>query len=178
MKTQLILTWVSWSWKTAILDRLVNEYPSKFAKPVQFTTRKPRDDWELDNYVFLTKAQFFSKLDNWDFIWFTKYEDNYYGISTHFNTSISNIFIVEPVGRTTLKKYFHTNGIPYKWYYLDISEADVTKRMISRWDTVNTIEKRLEDFKYFCPEVDDRVLDATLPISRNIEYISRSNWVL
>lgn len=177
-RPQIILTWVSWSWKTTIMEELLKDYPHSFGRPIQYTTRKPRSDSELDSYVFLTKPQFFTKLENWDFIEFTEYNWNFYAISSIIDTTRSNIFIVEPVGRASLKKYFHTHNIPYKGYYLEITEEETKNRMINRWDSVQVIEERLKDFKYFCQEIDDKVLDATLPTVRNVEYIAKSTWAL
>lgn len=178
MKPQIILTWVSGSWKSSIMDDLIKDYPLNFAKPIQYTTRQPRDDKELDSYVFLTKEQFFKKMENGDFIEFTQYNWNLYAISSYINTDISNVFIVEPVGRAALKKFFHQNAVPYRWFYLEIEEIEAKNRMMNRWDTKQSIDARLEDFKYFHPEVDDKILDASIPIKRNVEYIARSVWAL
>lgn len=178
MKTQIIFTWVSWSWKTTLMEKLLEEYPTSFWRPIQYTTRNPRSDNELDIYVFLTRTQFMDKLDNGDFAEFTEYNWNLYAISSIINTSISNIFIVEPVGRAALKKHFQMNGIPYKGYFLDITEDEARQRMINRWASVKEIESRLKDFRYFYPEPDDKVLDSTLPIDRNISHIAKSNWAL
>lgn len=178
MKPQIILTWVSWSWKTTLMEKLLKEFPNNFSRPIQFTTRQPRSQEELDSYVFLTKAQFYKKLENGDFMEFTEYNWELYAISLHFNANTSNIFIVEPVGRASLKKHFHQNNIPYRWFYLEINEKDVLERMMGRWDSAKTIEKRLLDFKYFYPEVDDKVLDASIPPQRNVEFIVKSIGVV
>lgn len=173
---QIILTWVSWSWKTSILEELIKN--PIFGKPIQYTTRKSRWEHELDSYVFLTKNQFHTKLENGDFIEFTEYNWELYAIGRYFNPNTSNIFIVEPVGRAAIKKYFKLNWIPFKSYYLETNKQVVQERMENRWDTVQTIEKRLEDFKYFSSDVGDKILDASLPISRNVDYITRAIWAL
>lgn len=160
------------------MEALLKEYPNNFWRPIQYTTRPPRDDKELDAYVFLTKPQFYKKLENGDFIEFTEYNWNLYAISSYINTDITNIFIVEPVGRTSIKKFFHQNSIPYRWMYLELEEAEAKNRMINRWDSKKSIETRLEDFKYFHPEVDDKILDASIPISRNVDFIAKSLWAL
>lgn len=178
IKPQFIITWVSGSWKTTIMESLLKEYPAHFWRPIQYTTREPRDDKELDSYVFLTKSQFYKKLENGDFIEFTEYNWNLYAISAYIDTNLSNIFIVEPVGRAALKKFFHQNAIPYRWMYLELDEAEAKNRMINRWDSKKSIETRLEDFKYFHPEVDDKILDASIPISRNVDFIAKSLWAL
>lgn len=178
MQTQIILTGVSWSGKTSIMESLIETFPLKYWRPIQFTTRLPRDDKELDSYVFLTKEQFYKKLENGDFIEFTEYNWNLYAISCHINTNLSNIFIVEPVGRASLKKHFHQNNIPYRGYYLELEEEEAKNRMMNRGDNKKSIDKRLEDFKYFHPEIDDKILDASIPVSRNVEFIAKSTWAL
>lgn len=160
------------------MESLISSYPELFKRPIQYTTRLPRDDSELDTYVFLTKPQFYTKLENGDFIEFTEYNWNLYAISVHINHSDSNIFIVEPVGKASLKKYFQQNDIPYRSYYLEIPTEVVKERMMNRGDTAQTINQRLKDFKYFSPEPNDKVLDATLPFERNVELIAKSNWAL
>lgn len=177
-KPQILLTWVSWSWKTTLMETLLRDYPDYFSRPIQYTTRQPRDDKELDIYVFLTRDQFFDKLANGDFAEFTEYNWNLYAVSSIIDTTRSNIFIVEPVGRAALKKHFHLKWIPYRGYFLEIDEETTKQRMINRWDTVGTITKRLEDFRYFSQEIDDKVLDATLPIQRNVDFLAKSVWAL
>jgi guanylate kinase len=39
-----------------------------YKQVVSFTTRKPRNDEELDTYVFLTRKQFARKMFNGDFM--------------------------------------------------------------------------------------------------------------
>lgn len=177
-KPQLVITWVSGSWKTTIMESLLKDYPNYFWRPIQYTTRQPRDDKELDSYVFLTKAQFYTKLENGDFIEFTEYNWNLYAISAYIDTTLSNIFIVEPVWRASIKKFFHKNDIPYRGIYLELDEEEAKNRMMNRGDNKISITARLEDFKYFHPEVDDKILDASIPISRNIEFIAKSAWAL
>ena len=55
------------------METLLRDYPDYFSRPIQYTTRQPRDDKELDIYVFLTQDQFFIKLANGDFAEFTEY---------------------------------------------------------------------------------------------------------
>jgi hypothetical protein len=42
---------------------------------------------------------------------------------------------------------------------LDIPKDEARRRLEDRGETVSTIEKRLEDFKYFLPSEEDDVLD-------------------
>lgn len=157
---QLIITWVSGSWKTTVMKSLVKEYPHIYAKPTQFTTRQPRFDWELDDYVFLNYSQFIKKLLNWDFVEYVEYNWNLYAVWAHFDTTKTNIFIAEPVGREALKKYFKLNSIPYVATYITIPEQDIKSRLEQRWMTIDWINSRMEDFKYFEPSTWDKIIQG------------------
>lgn len=162
--TQIIFTGVSGSWKTTLMNKLVNERDA--VRPIQFTTRKPRNDNELDEYVFLTKEQFITKLENGDFIEYVYYNWEYYAITKYFDRNVSNIFIVEPTWKSQIIKYFKSKWIKYISFFIELSEENAKERMENRWDTVQKIESRLEDFKYFCPEANDIVLDWRISIEK------------
>lgn len=158
---QVIITWPSWSGKTTLLRNLLVKYPTKYSKPPQYTTRKPRNDREYDDYVFLTREQFMKKLTNWDFIEYVEYNKELYAIWKYFDESVSNIFIAEPVWREALQKYFKLNKIPYLSFYLEIDEKEMRCRLEERRETVQTIEKRVRDLEYFYPSQNCKVIDAT-----------------
>ena len=160
VRPQLIITWVSGSWKTTVMKWLVKEYPNIYAKPTQYTTRLPRFDWELDDYVFLNYSQFIRKLLNGDFVEYVEYNWELYAVWAYFDTTKTNVFIAEPVGREALKKYFKLNSIPYVATYISIPESDVKSRLEQRWTTVDGIEERMEDFKYFTPSAWDKIIQG------------------
>lgn len=158
---QVIITWPSWSGKTTLLRNLLVKYPTKYSKPLQYTTRKPRNDREYDDYVFLTREQFMKKLTNWDFIEYIEYNKELYAIWKYFDANLSNIFIAEPVGREALQKYFKLNKVPYLSFYLEIDEKEMRYRLEERRDTVQTIEERVKDLEYFYPSPNCKLIDAT-----------------
>lgn len=158
---QVIITWPSWSGKTTLLKNLLEKYPNKYSKPLQYTTRKPRSDREYDDYVFLTREQFMKKLTNWDFIEYVEYNKELYAIGKYFNPDVSNIFIAEPVGREALQKYFKLNKVPYLSFYIEIDEKEMRYRLEERRETVQTIETRVRDLEYFYPSPNCKVLDWT-----------------
>lgn len=143
------------------MKNLLSTFPDKFWKPIQYTTRKPRNDRELDDYVFLTKEQFLRKLTNWDFIEFTEYNKELYAIGKYFDDTKANIFIVEPVWREAIKKYFKLNNIPYVSYYISIPKSEMLYRLWERRMSVNDTNSRLQDLKYFAPSDGDIQLDWT-----------------
>lgn len=162
VNTQIILTWVSGSWKTTLLKKLMELYPEEFALPLQYTTRKPRWDSELDQYIFLNHQMFLKKLVNWDFIEYICYNKELYWIGKFFDKTKSNVFIAEPVGREALVKYFKTNNIPFIDFYLEIDEEMMIHRLgFSRREAQYVINERLEDFKYFHPLSNSIILDGT-----------------
>lgn len=161
LRPQIILTWISWSGKTTLMKWLLNKFPTEFAKPIQYTTRKPRVDAELDDYVFLTTPTFTRKLVNWDFIEFTEYNKELYSIWKYFDSTKSNIFISEPVWREALQRYFKLNDIPFKTFYIKIPKEEMQSRLEVRRTSIIEIGERVKDFKYFYPLPHDHILDWT-----------------
>ena len=158
MSSVVIITWVSWSGKTTIADNLISTW--KFHKPINFSTRASRHDWEKDDYVFITKCQFESKIRNGDFCQFTFYNGNYYGISKHsFNPKLNYVTILEPVGLAMMEKYLKLNNICFKKIFIDISEVTAIERLSERGDSEKQIKERLQDFKYFEPSIDSVVIN-------------------
>jgi len=156
---QLILTWVSGSWKTTVMKGLLNTYPEMYAKPLQFTTRKPRSDLEMDEYVFLTHQQFMKKLINWDFIEYVEYNKELYAVWKYFDAKKTNIFIAEPVWREALKKYFRLHNIPFVSAYIEVDTKSIRDRLELRGSSVNEVDTRMKDLKYFYAWGDDYIVD-------------------
>lgn len=161
LRPQIVITWVSWSGKTTLMKWLLEKYPDDFSKPIQYTTRKQRYENELDDYVFLTKDTFMRKLINGDFIEFTEYNQELYAIWRYYNEAKTNIFIAEPVGREALQRYFKKNSIPFLTFYMKIPKEEMQIRLEERRMSVNDIESRMGDLKYFYPLPHDHILDST-----------------
>lgn len=161
LRPQIILTWISGSWKTTLMKGLLEKFPSLFTKPTQYTTRPIRFENEVDDYVFLSHSQFTRKLVNWDFIEFTEYNKELYAIWRYFDETKSNIFIAEPVGREALQRHFKLNGIPFKTFYMKIPKEEMQLRLESRRSSIMSIKERMEDLKYFYPLPNDHLLDGT-----------------
>lgn len=101
------------------------------------------------------------KLTNWDFIEYIEYNKELYAIGKYFDLDVSNIFIVEPVGREAIQKYFKVNKIPYVSFYLEIDEKEMRYRLEERREAIKTIEERVKDLDYFYPSPICKILDAT-----------------
>ncbi len=172
----ILLTWPSGSGKSSIVERLKQEY--NIIQPIQFTTRQPRNDKELDTYCFLSKEQFLIKLENGDFSEFTYYNWHWYWISAHFKSG-TNIVIVEPVGFASLKKYLRLNNIPFFSIFLDIDKNTMIQRLgMGRRESVNVIEERMKDLLYFSPDGYNYTVDAKgsfEEVYRHITQIMKTN---
>ena len=165
----IIITWVSASWKTTLQNKLVELW---YKKPINFTTRRPRNDDEADEYVFLSKEQFIKKLMNWDFLEFTYYNWNFYRISKYI--SDDTVLVLDPVWRAQVLSQLSKIWKKAKTIYLKIWTKCQRERILARWGSKKDIEERADDIKWFhptpsCNIIDweahiDIVLDRTLKI--------------
>jgi guanylate kinase len=173
MNRVILLTWVSWSWKTTIQERLLWEW---FIRPINFSTREPRSDNELDEYVFITREQFLFKLNKWDFVEYTQYNWNFYWISKNwFNGDSPIIAIVDPLGREAIKEYLSRNGIIPECYFISIDKDTQKERLTLRWDSKDDISRREKDFNWFSPSVNCRILDWNKSVDELIWFILTNN---
>jgi hypothetical protein len=180
----VILTWVSGSWKTTIQEKLLELWRRR---PINFTTREMRDESELDEYIFISKAQFLTKLKNWDFLEHVEYNGNFYGISNYFlrdsfkiwhkeykaaNLWNKIVIVAEPVWREQIAVALSKAWIKYKKYFLDIPPEVQYKRLVKRWDNILSIRERLNDFDTFCPTAKCHVLNWELDIDLLVHLIT------
>lgn len=186
----VIITWVSWSGKTTIQDAMLKQW---WARPINFTTRNPRtnnaleidDEWdynskELWEYIFITEDVFFKKLSNWDFIEHTNYNGNWYWISRCFPNNENVCLVLDPIGREQVleKLSREFEDINLVCVYLDIPRETQEQRLKVRWDSQEEIDKRIEDFNWFCPfwpwartKYKWLLLDGETPVEENIKTI-------
>lgn len=166
----LTLTWVSWSWKTTLQDELIKKH--WWHKPINWTTRKPRSDTELDEYVFCTREQFIQKKENGDFIEDTYYNGNYYWMTWPLDKNKNYVIVLEPVWLAVYKKYFALNNLEFTSFFLDVDEDTQEYRLwVLRRENVNTIKERKKDFDFMYGFQYDYMLDWKLPIDTNIQII-------
>jgi len=157
-KRVIILSWVSGSGKTTMANMLKERW---FVQPIQFTTRTPRGDKELDEYVFLTKPQFFQKLCNWDFSEYVKYGKDFYGITKYFDKENDSVVITDNVGKSAVEKFCRLEWIPVVSVYFEITEEVMEMRLGDfRRESVAVIEERKKDFRFFSPVWYDYVIDG------------------
>ena len=170
MKDIVLITWISWSWKTTLQDYMLENW---WTRPINFTTRKPRSDNELDEYGFISKSNFLTKLWNWDFLESTNYWWNFYWISKTLPESDKVCIILDPIWRSQVMELFNREWVRYESYYLEISKIEQKRRLRLRWDTAEEIEKRLRDNEWFHPTPFCTIIDWTSSIEDIYKII---NW--
>lgn len=172
MNRIILITGVSASWKTTTQDELLKIW---WKRPINFTTRQPRWDNELDEYVFLKRNQFLTKLWNGDFLENTNYWWNFYWVSKTVEEMYKKwenvCIILDPIGRSQVMEYLSRKWIPYDTYYLRITPKLQEERLYDRWDDDEEVYKRKRDFEWFHPTPKCKIIDWALPVERVIELI-------
>lgn len=167
MRRIVILTWVSGSWKTSLQEELILR---GWSTPINFTTRKPRNNKELDYYVFLTEKQFQIKKKHWDFLETTNYNWNNYWISK-FIWDWNIVLILDVNWREEVINKFRDNNIKFKSYYINLTPELQKERLLKRWDNKEQIKKRSNDFDLFYPTDNCEILDWSLDTKILADYI-------
>ncbi len=155
MNKLIILTWISASWKTTTQEELMKRW---WKRPINFTTREPRNDDELDEYIFLTKEQYFLKMQAGDFLEHTNYNGNWYGISNtlpEWNVCI----VLDPVGREQVLEKIarEKREVEVRCIYLEISRELQEERLKER----GTEWARSTDIEWFSPNWKSEIFDGS-----------------
>lgn len=174
MNKLVILTWPSWSGKTTIQTKLIEEWG--YAKPYNFTTRELRGDAELDDYIFVSKWLFNVIKAKGHLIENTIYKWNFYWIS-HYNlkwepiTHSPTVVILEPNGRNAFIKELKKRKVEWIEIFLQIDENTLIDRLNERGDDKNEIMKRKDDVINFFPTQKSHIIDATKPFEKVFKEI-------
>ena len=176
-----IFTWVSGSWKTSVTNLLPK---AKWSTPINFTTRQPRNDGELDEYVFVTDEVFKQLDEQGRLAESITYWTNSYWISKYWYEGLTYA-IMEPNGRSILKeqaelwnlcdKHWKEIDVEVVTIYITIDQLTQHTRLTNRWDSVEEITKRAKDFETFAPTDSCVVLDWTIESSLLVKQIEE--WV-
>lgn len=155
----VLITWVSWSWKTTLQNKLIER---GWSRPNNITTRKPRSDEELDEYIFVDRDRAYWLIKKWVLLEFTKFNWEIYWIikSTSYDWNIS--IIVDPIWRAMIMEKFNREWIAYKTLYIDISEEEQLKRLNDRykWNEELITQRKLDRW-WFHPTPNCTVVDWT-----------------
>ena len=112
-----------------------------FEKVITNTTRNRRVDDSENSYHFLTKEQFFEKVNNGEMIEYAEYNGNYYGTSVD-SLSENCVIVLEPNGLKAIKEKL---GSSVYSIYLDVPDEIRLQRGLSRGDDEGVLRKRIEE---------------------------------
>ena len=149
-------------------------------RPINFTTRSPRNDAELDEYVFLDKHTYAEKLVRGDFLEVTNYGGNWYWVSTSI-PEWDVCVILDWIGREQVHQKV-INGILEKYelffVYMNISEEVQKERLLKRWDSSEEVIKRKKDFEWFFPSPKSVIMnweeDTSIVYEKLCEILKRT----
>lgn len=150
------LTGPSASGKNALLSSLLKHYPDQVIRVVSTTSRPPRDK-EKDgvDYHFVSESDFTAAIVRGEFVEYTKFDGNYYGLRrSDIEKAITadiGIVIVEQNGRRKLKDMY---GDDIRCVHIGIDPGKAMIRMKNR-DGWSKAKKRLK------ADMDSGLYDAT-----------------
>lgn len=153
MKHFIILAGASWAWKDTVKIELEQKFNLK--NLISTTSRKKRKG-EIDgiHYNFISEDDFKNNLD--DFLEYSRFSWNFYwkrkiDLDKLIKNNKNIITILETNGVKNI--YNNKSFLERQWYkltifFLDISENEIKNRMLSRWDNIEDVKKRLKDWNY------------------------------
>ena len=114
-----------------------------FPKVITNTTSSRRVDDKDNSYHFLTKDEFFNKVNNGEMLEYAEYNGNFYGTSLD-SISKNCVIVLEPNGLNSFKKKL---GEQVYSILLDVSDEERYRRGILRGDNPDVIKSRIEEDK-------------------------------
>ena len=135
----VVLAGASASGKTEVAKMLAKKYG--ITKVITTTTRDKREG-ELDkrDYFFISKDEFERKIQDGDFVEYTFFNGNLYG-STKDQIANDKCVVIDPAG---LRSYIALDDPRIVTFYLEADEETRRNRMISRGDSMDKINSRIE----------------------------------
>lgn len=147
-----------------------------FERVITNTTRPRRKDDKENAYHFLTKEEFMGKLEKGLMLEYTKYNDNYYGVSID-SLSKNCVVILDPNGYRVLKEKL---GSQVYGIFLDIPEEVRFNRGLARGDDISTLVKRLEEDKLLFTDAFKKSVSFVVSekMEQDADELLKSNIVL
>jgi len=138
----VIIVGGSGSGKSTLERELESRFPNEFHRAISVTTRDIRvKDGEKDgkNYFFKTKEEF----NSLKLIERTEFNGNFYGVQEEqIHKSKNTVLVVEPEGLLSLEEWIKNSNIEIFLVHINIDKDERRRKMISRGDNLDLIEKR------------------------------------
>lgn len=168
----LIITGPIGSDKSIVVNEIIKEFPNTFYYSVSHTTRPiyPGEELGLD-YYFISNKEFETMIQNNEFIEFIKVDNYYYGTSKQElqKAKIQNkicLFDLDINGAKAIKSIPNYKSISI--YIVPFNLTNLERRMKSRGDSINDINKRLNKARKDIHNINISLYDKTISI-RNLE---------
>ena len=165
--------------KDKLLKTLLNEYPEKFHKIINHTTR-PKREYETDgvDYHFISAQEFAEKVLNFDMLEATSFNDWFYGTAaSSLSTEKTNIGIFNPDAILALLE----SNVNVVIFRLDATDKTRLLRQLNREENpdVNEIIRRFQADKLDFDGIEEEFPHLTLvnetldDLANNVEFLSR-----
>lgn len=145
MNDFITITWNSCAGKTCIAEELVKR---GWKLLYNYTTRPPRDDKELDSYIFLTDKQYEDKKALWHFADSVEYQGWKYAMS-NIMPEWNIVAVVTPHWREQFQLLWEEGTLfknSFNSFFVSIDKKTQKKRLENRkTHTQAEIKKRLDD---------------------------------
>lgn len=147
-----------------------------YGRIITYTTR-PMRQGEIDgvHYHFITIDEFKKKIGENFFAEWTSYDASFgycmYGSAKEdYNSENKTCIILNPEGVMTITEDAFI-------VYLDIRESILKERAIKRGDSIEEIDRRIEeDKKYFYAMLKIKKMDLTINAPNDVEYLA--DWII
>ena len=170
----ITITGDSCSWKSSLWEELIKR---NWKSPYNYTTRPPRDDSELDSYVFISEALYKEKKDRGEFAVVTSQYGYNYAMSKIMPEG--NVFvIIDESGRDSYRESWENWEMfvkSFASFFLSIDEALQKLRLEKRNEDEETINKRLATS--FSPTASCLILNWADTVEETADIIEESLWV-
>lgn len=149
MNKLITITGRSGCGKTSLANGLTNYDPNRYRRCVTMTTRDPRaGEINGEDYTFVSTEFFLSCVLMGELIEWTRFDDNLYGLlACSVNnildcgkSSANAIFCCDPSGVKKAREKFPGRTFSI---FLDVDREVAKARMLSRGDTIDSVETRL-----------------------------------
>lgn len=167
-KTVIVVSWMSWSGKSTLVNKFLEEN-TNFSRIPNYATREKRYDNEED-YIFISKEDFLEKRRQKIIIDTTKTFDkkDWYGLWKL--PSDKSISILTPTWVNFLKDYCKEFNHNFLSILLNTDKAFLVERLKNRWENDEFIFSRLKrDMKLFKWKAN--LFDITLDWNKSIEEV-------
>lgn len=142
MQNIIMIMGKSGAWKTTLLTHLNTHF--KLGHVCNYTTRVERE-WEETEYNHISVSDFLEKIIKQEIIEYVNFGGIWYWIE---KPTTDCCLIMIPEWYAQMVRWCIKNNVGYKLIYLDMDNKIRIKRLIARWDSLQSVISREADDKY------------------------------